>query len=392
MTGYWQLALLALCWLAALGILLFFLEGLFALSGRNRFIGRRASGAYGPVSVFIPMKGPAEDLDRALRSVLQQSYPFIELFLLYCEDDGRHAGLAKEFRSIRSHIPVRLMPVSYPLESASDRTRALERAQRSGRGRWYVVLEPGVILDRLAIEHSLEFAGSSEVSALSLRPGIRCRSNVHRLIAPSLEYLSQMMRVPDRRREQALKVTSDASFLLVNRAAFDEVNHMNRMPGILNESGWNLWSFQLEGLRTFEGDGARWMWREVAGGSWPILEESSRNHLARSAWLVITSALMSVICIAGVTFGLLSGVQSFASGSILAFSATGYCLMTVSYFYSARRMRALSWFAPFWWVAHLPAAVMTLLRIQGYAKESRIPTALSGSGVAPPSRKVRKAP
>jgi hypothetical protein len=392
MTGYWHFALLALCWLAALGILLFFLESLFAISSRNRFIGRRASGAYGPVSIFIPMKGSAEDLDRGLRSVLQQSYPFIELFLIYFEDDGRHSSLAREFRSIRSHIPVRLMPVSYPIEFASDRTRALERAQRSARGRWYVVLEPGVVLDRLAVEHSLEFAGSSEVAALSLRPGIRSRSRLQSLIAPSLEYFSEIVRVLDRRREHAVKVTPDASYLLVTRAAFDEVNSMNRMPGILNESGWNLWSFQLEGLRTFEGDGAKWMWHEVALTSWPTLDESGRKHLARSASLIIASALMSVTCVAGVTFGLVSDLRGFAYGSILAFSVTGYLLMTVGYFYYARRMSALSWFAPLWWVAHITAACVALLRIRHDARSSQIPPAVSGkSGVASPSRKAPKA-
>ena len=57
-------ALLFMCWLAALATLLVFLETWFGLSGRNRFLARRASGAYGVISVFIPMHGAAEKVER----------------------------------------------------------------------------------------------------------------------------------------------------------------------------------------------------------------------------------------------------------------------------------------------------------------------------------------
>jgi len=38
----------------------------------------------------------------------------------------------------------------------------LEHAQPTARGRWYVVVDSGVLLDRFAIEASLEFAGTGE--------------------------------------------------------------------------------------------------------------------------------------------------------------------------------------------------------------------------------------
>src|ERR1041384_241715 len=102
-----QYALLFVCWLAALATLLVFLETWFGLSGSNRFLARRASGAYGVITVFVPMHGSVEKVARAVRSIFGQSYPFIELILIYCEEDQRFVQLAKEFRSARSHIPVR---------------------------------------------------------------------------------------------------------------------------------------------------------------------------------------------------------------------------------------------------------------------------------------------
>src|SRR5207237_9299165 len=107
MSALFQFVLLFVCWLAALATLLVFLETWFGISGRSRFLARRASGAYGVVSLFVPLHGPAdmvEKIGRAIASIFGQSYPFIELVLVYCEEDRRFVDMAKQFRSSRSHI------------------------------------------------------------------------------------------------------------------------------------------------------------------------------------------------------------------------------------------------------------------------------------------------
>ena len=175
MGAVFQFVLLFVCWLAALATLLIFLESWFGLSGRNRFIARRASGAYGVITIFVPMRGGREKVERTIRSVFGQSYPFIELVLIYCEEDRHFVQMAKEFRSARSHIPVRAVPTSFPIDAHNDRIRAFEHAEPSARGRWLVILDSDVLLDRFAIETAVEFAGSNDVSALALHPGIRCR-------------------------------------------------------------------------------------------------------------------------------------------------------------------------------------------------------------------------
>src|SRR5436309_12134134 len=79
MGALFESLLLFVCWLAALATLLVFLETWFGLSGRNPLIARRASGAYGLISLFVPMYGGREKVLQTVRSVLGQSYPFIEL-------------------------------------------------------------------------------------------------------------------------------------------------------------------------------------------------------------------------------------------------------------------------------------------------------------------------
>src|SRR5262245_31222403 len=263
MGSLFQFSLLFVCWLGALATLLVFLETWFGLSGGNRFLARRASGAYGVISVFVPMYGEAGKVERAIRSILEQSYPFIELILIYCEEDRRFEKIMKEFRRARSHIPIRPVPTSFAIEGRKDRVRALEQAQAAARGRWFVIMDPDVILDRFAVEMAVEFSGSNEISVLALGPGIRCRSLLQKIVAPSMEHLLQMVRIANRRRDKRRPVDFDSPFLVINRESFDVINKINRMPGILNDAAWTMWGYQVEGLRTFDADASRWMWRDA---------------------------------------------------------------------------------------------------------------------------------
>src|SRR6185436_800578 len=129
-----SILLLSFCWIASMAILLIFLESWFGVTDRNRFVARRASGAYGVCSVFLVMRGSVKDLERTVRSIFGQSYPFVELFLIYPEEDDVLTALAQEFLALRTHAAVRLVPVSHPVETPADRIRALEHAQPSARG------------------------------------------------------------------------------------------------------------------------------------------------------------------------------------------------------------------------------------------------------------------
>ena len=364
MAAFPQFALLVVCWLGALTTLLIFLESWFALSRRSRLVARRASGAYGVVSIFVPMRGPVSKAERAIQSIFGQSYPFIELLLIYPEDEPHFANLAKKFRNARSHIPVRLVGTTFPMDSSHNRARALEQAYESARGKWFVTLDSNVILDRFAIETALEFAGSNEISALGLRPGVRCGSRLQSILAPSMEHLLQLVRITNRRRDKRGAVDARPSFLLHNRESFDVVNRINRMPGILNEAGWDVWSYQVEGLRTFEGDGSRWMWRDGELRSWSSDTGPELNYSSRSANFVIGSAIIAVITVFGLVFGFIHRAENFAAASIFAFSALSYSLMAISHFLFARRLRAGGWLAPLWFVSYFPAVVLTLSEIR----------------------------
>ncbi len=384
--------LLSFCWIASLAILLLFLESWFGVPERDRFVARRASGAYGICSVFLIMRGPAAGIERTVRSIFAQSYPFLELFLIFPDDDPVLSALAQEFRASRTHAAVRLVPVPHNVDTSSDRIRALEHARPSARGRWYVVVQGGIVLDQFAVEASMEFAGTGEINALALRSGTQASSFLHRILAPSMEYLFQMMRVVERRRTPRTRQMSlETPYLLLNRESFDVIHRINRMPGILNEAGWTVWSYQMEGLRTFDGDGSRWLWRETTMGSWPDYADLDRRIGRQSAGLIAVATLAALIPVAGLAYGFYVPVTSFREASIIALSAISYALMTISYFLYARRLHAATWFAPLWFLVQPVAAALTFLGVRKAMMEmpTRDESSPRSSGPHPPTGKKR---
>src|SRR5262245_64714154 len=120
-----------------------------------------------------------------------------------------------------------------------------------------------------------------------------------------MEHLLQMVRIANRRREKRKAPDFNSSFLVIHREAFDVINKINRMPGILNDAAWSVWGYQVEGLRTFDADGSRWMWRDADVRSWSSSIDPERRYGTTSASFVVGSAIMALLSIAGIAFALI---------------------------------------------------------------------------------------
>ena len=359
-----QYALLFVCWISALVTLVIFLESWFALTRRPRLATLRSTDAHGVLSVLVPLGPKVASARRCLGSILDQSYPFIELLIIYDEKDSSLAGLAREFAGLRSQVPVRLIPVGFSIDDETTRIRALDQAQSSVRGSWILVVDSDVTLDPCAVESVLEFSGSEDIMALALSPGIECRSLGQKLLAPSLEWFVRMIAVVDRGREKSTRLSLSAPFLLLHGHTHALINKMNKLPGILNESGWTLWSYRIEGLKTFQGDGSGWIAREATIRAIMSSLNTGPLSVGRVLAFVLGSAVISIVSVIGILFGTFAGQGGFASMGILYFSAFSYSLMATSYFCYSRRLGAAAWFAPFWFFSHAMALLLTLFELQ----------------------------
>ena len=359
-----QYALLFVSWISALVTLVIFLESWFALTRGSRLATIRSTRTEGVISVLVPLRGRAEARRRCLQSVLDQSYPFIELLIVYDQRDTSQANLAREFSALRSHIPVRPIPITFSIEDEATRIRALDHAQPSLRGSWILVLDSDVALEPYAAESAMEFSETEGIKAVALSAGIECRSLWQKLLAPSLEWFVRMIAVVDRGREKSSRLSLSAPFLLLHGQTHAVINKMNRLPGILNESGWTLWSYRVEGLKTFQGDGSGWIAREATIRAMMSNLDAGGLSVGRVVAFVLGSAVISVVSVIGIIFGILAGQDGFSGSGILYFSAFSYSLMATSYFCYSRRLGAAAWFAPLWFFSHSMALLLTLFELR----------------------------
>ena len=374
-----QIAFLIVCWITALVTLVIFLESWFALTRRFRLEPATSGGDSGLVSILVPVRGTPETVRRTVESVLAQSYAAVELFLIYSDEEVEHEKVVRDFSALRSRVTVRPLSVPFRLDSPSERVRALELAQSNIRGSWILVVEADVVLEPHAVESALEFVRDQDITALGLTPGIECRSFVQKLVGPSLEWFVRMMQVVDRGREQSGRGHPAFGFMLLHGHTHSVINRMNRMPGILNESGWTLWSYRVEGFRTFQGDGSGWIFREATPRSLlSRLEPRSPLNSRRVPAFLLGSAVIAMVSAFGVLFGLLDQGDGFLSHGILYLSAFSYSLMATSYFFYSRRLKAATWFAPFWFISHCWALALTVIELGRSQPTAPDLTAMSG--------------
>jgi hypothetical protein len=150
--------------------------------------------------------------------------------------------------------------------------------------------------------------------------------------------------------------------MLLHGHTHSVINRMNRMPGILNESGWTLWSYRVEGFRTFQGDGSGWIFREATPDSLlSRLEPESPLNSRRAPAFLLGSAAIAIISAIGVVVGLLDQGEGFLAHGILYLSAFSYSLMATSYFFYSRRLKAATWFAPLWFLSHCWALALIVI-------------------------------
>lgn len=359
-----QVALLIVCWLTGLVTLVIFLESWFALTRRGRLPALFPASDLGLVTLIVPVQSDAPAARRTIESILAQTYPYIELVLVYSDAEPGQAALVRDFCARRTHLSIRPHRVPFRLTGFPERIRAMELVSTAIRGDWILVVDSGLVLERYAVGSAMQFAVDKEITALGLTPGVECRSVSQKLVAPSLEWLVRMMKVLDRGREQVSQGYPTAGFMLFHRDTHSVVNQMNRMPGILNEAGWTLWSYRVEGLRTFHGDGSGWISRDATPAALLSgLRPAGPAPDRRTPVFLLGSLALAVASVFGMVFGLVAPDAGMVANGILYLSAFSYSLMATSYFFYSRRLRAATWFAPFWFLTHCWALVLVVAEL-----------------------------
>lgn len=190
------------------------------------FLTRRSPSLGGPapkVSILVPAKDEAANIEACLDSLLAQAYPNFEVLVIDDRSDDDTAAIAERvaYRDDR----VRLLRVRKLPEGWTGKTHALHFGQRFARGEYLLFLDADATLHPNALNIALRDAADHDADLLSLLPRMEMRSFWERVVQPlaatMLMVFCPVCLANDRRRQSG--GFANGQFMLFRRSAYDAI-------------------------------------------------------------------------------------------------------------------------------------------------------------------------
>lgn len=212
------------------------LAGLFWLAVLLTTIYRRLTNPYrigldsypdstvdlGTVSVVIPARNEEDNIEKCVRSVLDQSYPHVEVVVL---DDGstdETPAILERLASADERVQV-LSGSELPA-GWKGKCWALEQAQAKASGRWLLFLDADVVLAPEALQQALAYVEEHDLEMLSGYGKLVLGSFWEKTIMPVVGGIvvsgNPLDEVNDPDHERAI---ANGQFILVQRDAYERM-------------------------------------------------------------------------------------------------------------------------------------------------------------------------
>ncbi len=184
---------------------------------------RRWTGPAPKVSIIVPAKDEAENIERCLQSLLSQDYPNYEVILVDDRSADETAAIAD--RIARRNDRLRVLRVVQLAEGWTGKNHALDFAQRRADGEWLLFVDADAWLHPACLSVVLRDAEEHDAGLSSLLPRMDMRSfwekAVQPLAATMLMTLFPLPKANDRNRADG--GFANGQFMLIRRTAYDAI-------------------------------------------------------------------------------------------------------------------------------------------------------------------------
>jgi chlorobactene glucosyltransferase len=175
------------------------------------------------VSVVIPARNEAANIERCLRSVFCQDHPSLEVVVV---DDNSTDATPAILARLAAQEPRLTVVAGAPLPPGwTGKNFALSQAAALVRGDWLLFLDADTWLEPSAVRAAVAHAAARRLGLLSLIPRQELGSFWERVIQPFvmlvIALLLPLRAIEDPRRPQI--AYANGQFLLVRRAAYEKV-------------------------------------------------------------------------------------------------------------------------------------------------------------------------
>jgi len=180
-------------------------------------------GSAPKVSIIVPAKDEAANIERCLQSLLSQDYPNYEVILVDDRSEDETATIAN--RIARRDYRLRVLRVVQLAAGWTGKNHALDFAQRRADGEWLLFVDADAWLHPACLSVVLRDAEEHKAGLSSLLPRMDMRSFWERAVQPlaatMLMTLFPLPKANDRSRTDG--GFANGQFMLIRRTAYDAI-------------------------------------------------------------------------------------------------------------------------------------------------------------------------
>jgi chlorobactene glucosyltransferase len=311
--------------------------------GRMRILVRPAPSIPQPppkVSILIPAKDEARQIERCIASVLWQDYPNFEIIAI---DDRSSDGTgeildamaAKDSRLKVVHIEDGSLPSGW-----GGKSFALHRGLQQADGQWLLFVDADVLLEPDVLSATIAWAKQREFDLISILPRFVSGTFAERVLQPLAgAATSGMFLIALTNSPEWKTAFANGQYLCVRREAYDAIGGHEAIRGTLSEDVAIARKLKSAGFRPRLGWGDSWATVRMYEGFSAIFRGWSRNfyvgNLGRP-WRILALMLFIFCCCYSIfpaaAWGFFRNahpINEFAGWGWLAAVAMHYLLMTI---------------------------------------------------------------
>jgi chlorobactene glucosyltransferase len=340
--------------------------------GRMRILARPAPALPQPppkVSVLVPAKDEASQIEQCARSVLQQDYPNFDVIAI---DDRSNDGTGAILDRIALD-DLRLKPIHLSHEAPPSgwggKCFALHHGVQHANGEWLVFVEADVQLEPDVLSATIAWATKRQFDLVSILPRFISGTFSEGMLQPLAgAATSAMFMIALTNSPEWKTAFANGQYLCVRRDAYDAVGGHEAVRHVLSEDVALARRLKLAGYRPRLGWGESWATVRMYVSFASIFRGWSRNFYVGSLgkpWRILGLIAFILLCcyslFAAGAWGAyrnLHPVTDLAGWGWLATAAAHYLMMTIV----AGIMYRLA-HEPIWYALLLPLGLAVLLAI-----------------------------
>jgi len=175
------------------------------------------------VSIMVPARNEADQIERCIRSLLAQDYPNFEVLVVDDRSEDETADIVE--RIAREDRRLRLIRIDSLPAGWTGKTHALHVCQQSARGEWLLFVDADTTHDRRCVNTVVRNCLDKRIDMLSLLPKLRAKSFWEHVVQPFLGTQLMVLFLPSRINNPNCRDGGFANgqFILIRRDAYQKI-------------------------------------------------------------------------------------------------------------------------------------------------------------------------